>query len=438
MPPETRHTGLLLADRYTLDEPVGQGALCTIYRGTDTVLRRSVAVKAVAPELVERFRDALTATAGLTHPAAVATYDALEHDGWLFLVQEYVTGRPLSAYLRDGVPSERAVDLACQVARAVGYAHAHGIVHGDLTPAAVLVDRQAVARVNNFAVPRDTTYFERCRREWAEGVGEEPPEVGDDEAGDVRAVGYLLWQMLSEPRSAGGTNGANSGSGTAQRVFRSDVPEKVRACVRRCVLGNTLSQSDGEGVEAIPDAETLVATLEALAAELASVRAPGIEQTPPALRAAREMIAREAAWSAEETLGGVRYWAEGNGSDSYAPSAPTDPMPREGSPWRGMTPTAELMPRLRLPSRPVDDAQSAGMSDYAAMAAGAPSPTAVPDGAQPELAGAGAGAAPAAMPAQTGRDGWRISLVLVVGVGIALFLLFFILGYFSAHFFGIG
>lgn len=423
MSPETLHTGLLLVNRYSLDEPVGRGALCAIYRGSDTVLRRSVAVKAVAPELVGRYREALAATAGLTHPAAVATYDALEHEGWLFLVQEYVTGRPLSAYLRDGVPCERAIDLACQVARAVGYAHAHGIIHGDLTPAAVLVDRQAVARINNFAAPPDAEYFARCRREWPAATdGAEPPAAEADFAGDVRAIGYLLWQLLSEPRAASGGNGSGA---SARREFRSDVPDSVRACVRRCVIGGCEREGEQDDGEAMRDAESLVSALEALAAELASARPPVVEHTPPALRVAREMIAREAAWSAEETLGGVRYWAEDGASSAYAASsAPTDPMPREeAEPWRGNTSTAELTPRLRLPSRPVDDALSAALSDYAAMAAGAPAT--VPDGAR--LA-----------PAGTTRGGWQVSVALVVGVGIALFLLFFILGYFSAHFFGIG
>ena len=419
--PETRHTGLVLFDRYSLDEPVGQGALCAIYRGSDTVLRRSVAVKAVAPELVERYREALAATAALTHPAAVATYDALERDGWLFLVQEYVTGRPLSAYLRDGLPSERAVVLASQVAQAIAYAHAHDIVHGDLTPAAVLVDRQAIARINNFASLPDVAYFERCRREWPADALSEPPEPRSGASGDVQAIGYLLWHILSEPRSGGGLNG----SGSACRAFRPDVPESLREGVRRCVVGSR--------ADAILDADTLVAELEALAGVLASARTQALEHTPPALRVAREMIAREAAWSAEETLGGVRYWATDGTSDSSAPSAPTDPMPRKADVWRGMTPPAELTPRLRLPSRPVDDAISTALSDYAAKAAGAPD---VPLAASPQPVSALA--APHALGARRGLFGRDVSFALVVALGIALFLLFFIIGYFSSHVFGIG
>lgn len=410
--------GLLLVNRYSLDEPVGQGALCTIYRGSDTVLRRSVAVKAVAPDIVGRYREALKATAGLTHPAAVATYDALEHDGWLFLVQEYVTGRPLSAYLRDGLPAERAVDLACQVARAIAYAHLHGIIHGDLTPAAVLVDRHAVARVNNFALPPDTAYFERCRGEWSAATSGALPQPTAGAGGDVRAVGYLLWHLLSEPRPE------KSGSGVAHRAFRPDVPADVREGVRRCIAG--------AGDDAIADAETLVSALEALAEELAKARTLARENTPPALRAAREIVAREAAWSAEETLGGVRYWGEAEGADAYRQSAPTDPMSREARPRRDMSPAAELTPRLRLPSRPVDDAISSVLRDFAAGTTS--SPSAAEAVAPPSAQG---GAASPAVHGGVERSGWELNLALVVGLGIAFFLLFFILGYLTPHLFGI-
>ena len=91
--------------------------------------------------------------ASVTHSAVIAVFDAVEHDGRLFVVQEHVQAREFSTYLRAGLPIERATDLAAQIARALAYAHAHGVVHGDLTPAAVLVDRRAVLRLNNFGLP---------------------------------------------------------------------------------------------------------------------------------------------------------------------------------------------------------------------------------------------------------------------------------------------
>src|SRR5262249_34694738 len=152
------------AHRYRIEELLANGALCPVYRGQDTVLRRSIAIKVVPPEHVHAYREALSQTAALTHPAIVATYDALEEGGQLFLIQERAFARPFQTYLRNGLPVERTLDLAVQVARALAYAHAHDIVHGDLTPTALLVDRRAVVSVNNYCLPPDGAYFDEFSR----------------------------------------------------------------------------------------------------------------------------------------------------------------------------------------------------------------------------------------------------------------------------------
>ena len=335
--------GLQLADRYQLDDLVAQGGLCAIYRGQDTVLRRPIAVKAIEPELVSTYRDALQATSGLSHPAIVATYDALDYDGWLFLVQEYLQARPLAGYLRGGVPSERAVDLGGQIARVLAYAHAHGIMHGDLTPTAILIDRRAVVRVNNFGLPADAHYFATL----ADAL--EEPEVADATlhatrrdsvpTDDVRALGLLLWQLLRDQETG---------------AFRDDVHTGLSDLVRRCV-----SRSH---TQRIADAETLVLELEALARALAAARPALSEDTPAILRAAHQAVEREAAWSAQDTQNTSRRWSvppAGIGmSGRSANSIPTNPMPYEPTaPWSydGATPLMSGPPRLRLPSRSVDE-----------------------------------------------------------------------------------
>src|SRR5262245_61818232 len=206
------------------------------------VLRRPVAVKAVPPALRETYRAALAATTTLVHPATIALYDAIEHDEWLFLVQEYVNAQALAAYLSQGVPSARAVDIGLQLVRALDHVHRREMVHGDLTPAAVLVDRHAVVRVNNFGLPPDVAYFEQMREQVApehdrdamlvrmtDGADAPAARPARDEATpqsqDVRAVGYLLWQMLSEPQGL---------DTTSKRVLRPDVSATVSEVVRRC------------------------------------------------------------------------------------------------------------------------------------------------------------------------------------------------------------
>ena len=406
MSSEISHVGLRLLNRYHIDEPISSSALCQVYRGQDTVLRRSIAVKAIAPDHVETYRNALRATAALSHPAIVATYDALEQDGWLFVIQEYVTARALVTYLRDGVPSERAADLGGQIARAIAYAHAHDITHGDLTPAAVLVDRQATVRINNFCLPTDVTYFTERAREWDIAPETLLSPDGASAAMDVTATGLLLWLLLSELKRS--TVDDSDTPGGVRRDFRPDVPEHLRELVRRCVR-----RADAG---AIADADTLCQEFEELSVDLAKSRSRLAEQTPPALRVARAAVERDAAWSAETTLGSVRSWGLAHAGDPVSQNAPTVPQTTGTSPWLASVPTASIAPRLRLPSR-----QMPGGEMEAYPSAWSARPLTETEQAAQEVTEKG-----------TPHNG-QIKLWVVVAIGIALFVLFFLIGFFTTY-----
>lgn len=401
------HLGLQLADRYRIDEPLARGSLCVVYRGQDTVLRRTICVKTVAPDQVERYREALRACASFTHPGVVAMYDAIEQDDWLFLIQEYVKARPFATYLRNGLPVERTLDLCGQIAQTLAYAHAHGISHGDLTPAAVLVDRQAVVRLNNFCLPPDDAYFRESAATLMESVDAEGALRASESAAlrDVFGVGLLLWQALSEPGAADVATRER-----APRVFRADVPGTLRALTQRCV--------DPQIADRIVEAEQLALALSTLRQELAEERVALAEETPPSLRAARDEVAREAAWSVRETLGNVRQWAGPGGNDSRSSSAPTDPLSIDGGaqgPYAQGQRAAVVAPRIGLPSRPSNAPAARGRR----AAATATEPT-WDDQAMRERDSAH-------LPERQERGGLSVALVLLLGV--ALFVAFFLIGF---------
>ena len=338
--------GLQLAERYQIDEMVVQGSLCAVYRGLDTVLRRPVAIKAIEGDLVAVYRLALQVTSALSHPAIVATYDAIDSDGRLFLVQEYLQARSLTHYLHSGVPSERAVDLGGQIARVLAYAHSHNVSHGDLTPSAILIDRRAIVRVNNFGLTPDILYFGTLDRalEQSDATNSLPQAAAHDAppAGDVRALGLLLWQLLLKQEDE------------EQSAFRDDVPVDLRDLVRRCVVRSHPQR--------ITDAEALVLELEALARTLAVARPSLSEDTPAALRAARDAIGKEVAWSVQNTQEtSRRRLAPSTGVDmagypaSRVSSNPVPYEPTASRPYNGMTPLVTGAPRLTLPSRPIRD-----------------------------------------------------------------------------------
>lgn len=337
--PDMPLSGLQLARRYALSDEIAPGALCRIVRGDDLTLRRPVMVKAIPPTQIEVYSAALHATSALTHPAAVAFYDAIHQDGWLFLVQEAVAGQALSRYLRQGVPSERAINLALQLAQALAYTHHRDMAHGDLTPSAILVDRHATIRVNNFGLPPDLDYF------LAEGGADVQAVIAEGAAyGDVLALGLLLRQMLSTAELAG------DGPGTRQ--LRADVAPDLAQLVTRCATPGASG--------AITDAATLAIALEEMGAQLAKTRQQPSADTPAVLRAARTAAAEQALWSSEQTVAGAQMPLYPLESDSHELGSRftmiTDPGHSDGASTRAADDADLAMPpRLRLPTRPLPD-----------------------------------------------------------------------------------
>ena len=123
--------------------------MAEVWCAEDEVLGRRVAVKLMGgrfaedPEFHERFRREAQAAAGLTHPNIVAIFDRSEWDGTPYIAMELVDGKTLKELVteRGPLPPDVAVGLTEQVLRALGYAHRRGIVHRDVKPQNVIVDR---------------------------------------------------------------------------------------------------------------------------------------------------------------------------------------------------------------------------------------------------------------------------------------------------------
>src|SRR4029079_6098211 len=155
-----------LAGRYDVERELGAGGMGQVLLGRDVALDRPVEIKFIAPDLAsspasrQRFLREARTVARLRHPNIVAVYAAGEADGLLYFVMEYVEGESLRQMLeREGrVEGDRipaAVALLADLARALGYAHAQGVVHRDVKPENVLIDAgTGRAMLTDFGVAR--------------------------------------------------------------------------------------------------------------------------------------------------------------------------------------------------------------------------------------------------------------------------------------------
>jgi eukaryotic-like serine/threonine-protein kinase len=250
----TRAPARVLADRYALLDRIGSGGAGVVWRAHDQLLDRTVAVKllhddlARDPATTERFRAEAAAAAKLTHPHAVIVYDIGQvDDGGDYLVMELVEGATLAHLFDDGpLPPGVVAALGHQIGRALGAAHARGLVHRDVKPANILVTTEGVAKVADFGIARAlgdaTSRLTTTGHVMGTARYLAPEQLRDqpiDARADVYALGLVLHQSL--------TGRQPFGEGTAIEVasrrlvddlpapssVRSDVPPALDEAIAR-------------------------------------------------------------------------------------------------------------------------------------------------------------------------------------------------------------
>ena len=148
-----------LADRYRIEREIGSGGMATVYLAEDLKHRRKVALKVLRPALSaqlgpERFLHEIALTASLQNPHIVPLFDSGAIDGQLFYVMPFVDGETLRARIARGpVPLDESLGILRDVARALAYAHARGVIHRDIKPDNVLLS-SGTAVVTDFGIAK--------------------------------------------------------------------------------------------------------------------------------------------------------------------------------------------------------------------------------------------------------------------------------------------
>ena len=159
---EARLAGRRLAGRYELEAEVASGGMGTVWRARDEVLGRPVAVKVLHehlardPDLLDRFRLEAVAAARLNHPAIVRVFDTGIDDGVCYIVMELFEGTTLQAVLaeRGTLEPEEAARIVGSALQGLGHAHRQGVIHRDVKPGNILLDRDGWVKVTDFGIAK--------------------------------------------------------------------------------------------------------------------------------------------------------------------------------------------------------------------------------------------------------------------------------------------
>jgi serine/threonine protein kinase len=216
-----RHAEPARLGRFQILERLGRGAQGEVYLAEDTRLTRRVAIKTIrlsSRDPAEQSRrvfallEEARIVSQLAHPGIVTLYDAGEEAGLPYLVFEYVEGSTLAARLREAKRLEpvEAAEIAIQVLKAVGYAHAKGVVHRDIKPGNIML-AAGIARVMDFGIAQVLSARPAADDPFTGTPAYLAPEyIAEGEytaASDVFAVGMLLYEMLTgRPAILGGND----------------------------------------------------------------------------------------------------------------------------------------------------------------------------------------------------------------------------------------
>jgi eukaryotic-like serine/threonine-protein kinase len=248
--------GGALGERYAIQRELGAGGMATVYLATDSKHERPVALKVLRPELAavlgaERFLQEIRISARLDHPHILTLIDSGGSDGLLWYVLPYVRGESLRARLNreKQLSVDAAITLGSQIARALDYAHRHGVIHRDVKPENVLL-HEGEAVVTDFGIALAVREAGGPRlTETGLSLGtphymspEQASGMQDlDTRSDVYSLGAVVYEMLAgEPPHTGPTVPVViakllTQQPTPLRLLRNTVPEAISQAVAKAL-----------------------------------------------------------------------------------------------------------------------------------------------------------------------------------------------------------
>ncbi|MGN0489262.1 MAG: Stk1 family PASTA domain-containing Ser/Thr kinase [Ruminococcus sp.] len=205
-----KYTGKKLDGRYEIHELIGVGGMAYVYRCTDTIDDREVAVKILKDEylnneeFIRRFKNESKAIAMLSHPNIVKVYDVSFGDMIQYIVMEYIDGITLKEYigLQGTLDWHEALHLTTQILKALQHAHDKGVVHRDIKPQNIMLLQDGTIKVTDFGIARLSDTATKTMTEHAIGsvhyiAPEQAKGSKTDGKSDIYSIGVMLYEMIT-------------------------------------------------------------------------------------------------------------------------------------------------------------------------------------------------------------------------------------------------
>jgi serine/threonine protein kinase/tetratricopeptide (TPR) repeat protein len=216
IPPDVQYSGDLprlfrFGNRYQVLEKLGEGGMGRVYKALDLELDRPVALKTIrtekgrGPEVLKRFKQELILARKITHKNVVRIYDLGEAEGGLkFFTMELVEGKSLRDLLREKkiIPVKEAISFLKQILSGLSEAHSQGVIHRDLKPQNVMLDKEGLIRIMDFGIARtsDTTTLTGSGEMMGTPDYISPEQVKGDSTtaqSDLYSTGIILYELLT-------------------------------------------------------------------------------------------------------------------------------------------------------------------------------------------------------------------------------------------------
>jgi len=202
--------GTTFASRYEIIEALGSGGMGRVYKVFDEKIKEEVALKLLNPEVaadqrtIERFSNELKLARKVSHRNVCRMYDLAEEEGTHYITMEYVPGEDLKSFIRriGKLPEEKAISLAKQVCEGLTEAHRLGVVHRDLKPQNIMIDKEGNAHIMDFGIARSLEAKGITERGMIIGTPDymSPEQVEGketDQRSDIYSLGVILYEMVT-------------------------------------------------------------------------------------------------------------------------------------------------------------------------------------------------------------------------------------------------